>query len=74
MTEFNLSDKQHMWPWTEFNEKDNLALYIEADVKEFIRRLKEAFPKGSVLVYESQVIHTIVDELAGENFNIQKGG
>ena len=35
--EFNLSGKIYNWPWTEFKEKEELALLKTKDVKEFIR-------------------------------------
>ena len=58
LSEWNLSDKMILG-----GEIIKYESYLEADVREFIRRLKEAFdkPMGTLLIHDK-----IIDKLAGE--------
>ena len=73
---FNLSENKHHWPWTSFGEDEDLVLYKEQDVKEFIRLLKEKLPfcihefgkedRFCVRCRERQIEFEIIDKLAGD--------
>ncbi len=60
MTEFNLSDERVNW-----NESHHINYYLEKDVKEFIKLLKEEVSSG-LRIIDGETVPKIIDKLAGE--------
>jgi hypothetical protein len=59
----SLSDKEHIWPWTEFEEKQELALFVKADLKQAVAELKDEIVFNDI--YTADEIFRIINEKFG---------
>jgi hypothetical protein len=74
MKEETLSDKRKK-RYTIVNEDESITeyySYAEEDVKEFIKKLKESFGKGSHKYFTPRSIKDHIDKLAGDKLTKEK--